>query len=82
MILLKISNASELVASKVGEFVERLTPDQFDDLTVEELVIKEMIENLAKQGIKGEISTVKGIDIEEKQLVLDESFKVRTQRVF
>ena len=82
MILLKISNASELVAAKLGDFVERLTPEFVDSSTVEDLVIKKMIENLVKEGIKGEISSIKGVEVENEQLVLNESFKVRNQRQF
>ena len=40
MIVLKISNASEVVASKVGKFLELLTPDSIDHTTVEDQVIK------------------------------------------
>ena len=45
MIVLKITNASEVVASKVGKFLELLTPDSIDHSTVEDQVIKKMIEN-------------------------------------
>ena len=51
MIVLKISNASEVVASKVGRFLERLTPDSIDQTTVEDQVIKKLIENLAAEGL-------------------------------
>ena len=82
MIFLKISNASELVASKLGGFVESITPDFIDDSTVEDLVIKRMIENLANEGIKGEVSSVKGVEVEGDQLLLNEGFKVRNNREF
>ena len=82
MILLKISNASELVASKLGDLVERLTPEFVDDSTVEDLVMKKMLENLANEGIKGEITSVRGVDIDGDQLRLNESFKVRNHRRF
>ena len=82
MILLKISNSSELVASKLGDFVERMTPDFIDDSTVEDLVIKRMLETLANEGIKGEISSINGIEVEKQQLVLTERFKVRNQQNF
>jgi len=82
MILLKISNASELVAAKLGDFVERLTPEFVDSSTVEDLIIKRMIENLKEEGIKGEISSIKGVDVQEEQLVLNEGFKVRSRREF
>ena len=58
MIVLKISNASELVASKVGKFLERLTPDSVDHNAVEDQVIKKMVENLAAEGLKGEIASI------------------------
>ncbi|KZR65000.1 hypothetical protein [Prochlorococcus sp. MIT 1306] len=82
MIVLKITNASELVASKVGRFLERLTPDDLDSSTVEDQVIKKMIESLAAEGLKGEIAAVNGLDIDGEQLVLNEGLKVRQQATF
>ena len=63
MIVLKISNSSEVVASKVGKFLEFLTPDSVDQSAVEDQVIKKLVENLAAEGIKGEIAAVHGLDI-------------------
>jgi hypothetical protein len=80
MIVLEISNASELVASKLGSLAEKLTPDFIDDSTVEDLVIKRMIENLENEGIKGQISSVKGLAIKDNQMMLSEGFKVRNQK--
>ena len=82
MIVLKITNASELMASKVGRFLERLTPDDLDSSTVEDQVIKKMIESLAAEGLKGEIAAVNGLDIDGEQLVLNEGLKVRQQATF
>ncbi|HJN32630.1 MAG TPA: hypothetical protein QF700_00755 [Prochlorococcus sp.] len=82
MIMLKITNAPELVASKVGRFLERLTPDDLDSSTVEDQVIKKMIESLAAEGLKGEIAAVNGLDIDGEQLVLNEGLKVRQQAIF
>ena len=82
MIVLKITNASELVASKVGRFLELLTPDDLDSSTVEDQVIKKMIESLAAEGLKGEIAAVNGLDIDGEQLVLNEGLKVRQQATF
>ena len=81
MIVLKITNASELVASKVGRFLERLTPDDLDSSTVEDQVIKKMIESLAAEGLKGEIAAVNGLDFAGEQLVLNEGLKVRKQSI-
>ena len=82
MIVLKITNAPELVASKVGRFLERLTPDDLDSSTVEDQVIKKMIESLAAEGLKGEIAAVNGLDFAGEQLVLNEGLKVRKQSIF
>ena len=82
MILLNISNASELIASKVGGFIEQLTPDSLDDSTVEDLVIKRMIESLMNEGIKGQISSIKGVEIKEGNLIVDQGFKVSNLKEF
>ena len=82
MIVLKISNASELIASKVGGFIEQLTPDSLDDSTVEELVIKKMIENLMNEGITGQISLVRGVEIKEGNMIVDDGFRVSKQKEF
>ncbi len=82
MILIKISNASEVVASKVGQFVERLTPDHIDKTAVEDQVIIKMIESLAAEGLKGEVLAINGIDVDGEQLVLSEGLKVRTSKEF
>ena len=82
MIVLKISNASEVVASKLGRFLERLTPNSVDHNAVEDQVIKKLIENLALEGIKGEIAAVQGIDLDGDQLSLHDGLKVRKQSSF
>ena len=82
MIVLKITNASDLVAAKVGRFLERLTPDDLDSSTVEDQVIKKMIESLAAEGLKGEIAAVNGLDFDGEQIVLNEGLKVRQQATF
>ncbi|WP_320677239.1 hypothetical protein [Prochlorococcus sp. MIT 1300] len=82
MILLKISNASELVASKVGKFVELLTPDQIDQTAVEEQLMKELIKNLEGEGVKGQISIVNGMEVEGQKLLLGEGLRVRKQQDF
>ncbi|MFM8660751.1 MAG: hypothetical protein ACKOCI_05285 [Cyanobium sp.] len=82
MILLKISNASELVASKIGKFLESFTPDSLDQTTVEDAVIGKLIENLRAEGIKGEVAAVRGVDLDSSQLVLDGTAKVRRHDQF
>ena len=82
MIVLKISNASEVVASKVGKFLELLTPDSIDHTTVEDQVIKKMIENLAAEGIKGEIAAINGLELEGENLSVDKGLNVRKHAAF
>ena len=82
MIVLKISNASEVVASKVGKFLELLTPDSIDHTTVEDQVIKKMIENLAAEGIKGEIAAINGLDLDGENLSVQKGLNVRKHAAF
>jgi len=82
MIVLKISNSSEVVAAKVGKFLEFLTPDAVDQSAVEDQVIKKLIENLAAEGIKGEIAAVRGLDLEGQELTLHDGMKVRKHASF
>ena len=82
MIVLKISNSSEVVAAKVGKFLEFLTPDSIDNSTVEDQVIRKLIENLAAEGIKGEIAAVKGLELEGANLSLQDGMKVRKHESF
>ena len=82
MIVLKISNASEVVASKVGRFLELLTPDSIDHTTVEDQVIKKMIENLAAEGIKGEIAAINGLELDGENLSVQKGLNVRKHAAF
>ena len=82
MIVLKISNASEVVASKVGRFLELLTPDSVDHAAVEDQVIKKMVENLAAEGLKGEIASINGLNINGDELLIAEGLKVRRHSSF
>ncbi len=77
MILLSIENSSEIVAKKVGKFIESLTPDHLDQAKVEEVVIRKLIENLVAEGLHGQIAAVRGIHLQEKQLQIDEHMQVR-----
>jgi hypothetical protein len=82
MIVLKISNSSEVVASKVGRMLERLTPDHVDLSTVEDIVVRRLIENLEAEGIRGEVATVRGLDMENSGLVLQDHLQVRRHQTF
>lgn len=82
MIVLKISNSSEVVAAKIGKLLEFLTPDSIDQNAVEDQVIKKLVENLSAEGIKGEIAAVKGIDLQGQELSLHDGMKVRKHESF
>ena len=82
MIVLKISNSSDVVASKVGKFLEFLTPDSLDHVTVEDQIIKKMIENLSAEGIKGEIAAVIGLELDSDNLSFSKGLKVRKHAAF
>jgi hypothetical protein len=82
MIVLKISNASELVAAKLGKFLESLTPDGLDQATVEDVLIKKMVENLQAEGLKGEIAAVRGLELDGKHLSIDDGMHVRRVQNF
>ena len=82
MILLKITNASDIVASKAGKIFEKITPDQVDQKLVESQVIQQMIEQLQLEGLKGQISSVKGLDLSEDVLMTKSTFKIRSTKTF
>jgi len=82
MIVLKITNASEVMASKLGKFLESLTPDALDQSTIEDIVLKKLVENLQAEGLKGEVASVRGLELEEKELVMHEGLRVRRHHTF
>jgi hypothetical protein len=82
MIVLKITNSSEVVAAKVGKLLESLTPDHFDRIKVEDIVIGKLAENLASEGIQGEVAAVHGLDLQGAELVLQKGLQVRSHRWF
>ena len=82
MIILKISNASEVIASKMGRFLESLTPEGFDQATLEDILLKKLIENLQAEGLKGEVASVKGLDLEGKEIVVHDRLHVRRHDSF
>ncbi len=82
MIVLKITNASDVVASKAGKLFEKMTPEMIDQKLVESQVIQQMIDQLQLEGLKGQISSVKGLDVSEDHLITKSSFKVRSTKTF
>ena len=71
-----------MVASKAWKLVELLTPNSLDHSTVEDQVIKKLIENLAAEGIKGEIAAINGLELEGEDLSVHKSLTVRKHAAF
>ncbi len=82
MIVLKISNASEVVASKLGKFLESLTPESLDQSTIEDVLLKKLVENLQAEGLKGEVASVRGLDLDGKEVVVHDGLHVRRHQAF
>jgi hypothetical protein len=82
MLVLKITNASEVVAAKIGRFLERLTPDGLDEKTVEDVLIKELIKNLSAEGLKGEVPAVRGLQLQEHGIDVEDGLHVRRRESF
>ena len=82
MIVLKITNASEVMASNIGKFLERLTPDSFDNHKIEDIVIERLVQSLASEGIQGEVASIDGVDLQDKELVIHNKLKVRNCKQF
>ena len=82
MILVKITNSTEVVASKTHKLFGKVTPGKIDENWVEAEVIKQMGSDLASFGLKGEISIVKGIDIKQEALVTKKGFVVKKTQNF
>ena len=82
MILLEITNASDVVASKAGKLFEKMTPEMIDQKLVESQVIQQMIDQLQLEGLKGQISSVKGLDLSDDTLITKSNFKIRSTKTF
>jgi hypothetical protein len=82
MIILKITNAPEVVASKLGKFLESLTPDLLDQTTVENELIRQLVMHLQSEGVKGELAAVAGLDLREGTLEIHQGLKVRRHQTF
>mgnify|MGYP006276638931 FL=1 len=82
MLVLKITNASEVVAAKIGRFLEALTPDLLDEKSVEDVLIKELIKNLSAEGLKGEVAAVRGLELHEHGLEVEDGLHVRRRESF
>ncbi len=81
MIVIKVTNPSALVATRIGRFLADLTPSGFDQNKVEDELMKQLVEQMAAQGIQGEVAAVKGMDMHNKDIRIDDRVRVRRHRV-
>jgi hypothetical protein len=81
MIVIKVSNSSDVVASRIGRFLADLTPSGFDQNKVEDELMKQLVEQMAAQGLQGEVAAVKGIDLHKETLRFEEKVKIRRRVV-
>ena len=82
MILVKITNSTEVVASKTHKLFAKVTPENIDVNLVESEVLKQMGSDLASFGLKGQISIVQGIDVTRDSLVTKKGFLVKKTQQF
>ncbi|MEY3735300.1 MAG: hypothetical protein RLZZ624_358 [Cyanobacteriota bacterium] len=82
MLVLKITNAQEVVSAKLGKFLASLTPESLDRDTVEDVLIKKLIENLAAEGLHGEVAAVRGLDLHDNDLLIQDRLHLRRHHTF
>ncbi|MEB3321830.1 MAG: hypothetical protein VKI81_03305 [Synechococcaceae cyanobacterium] len=81
MIVIKVTNSSDVVASRIGRFLADLTPSGFDQNRVEDELMKQLAEQLAAQGLQAEVAAVKGMDLHRSRVQLQEQITVRRHMV-
>ena len=80
MILVKISNSSQLVAFKVAQFLGKRIPGKIDQTEVEVQVILKRIESLSLHAIKGKIISINHPNFEKKELISDQGITYNTKK--
>ena len=77
---LKITNSSEVVSNNTSKWFANLTPF-FNRKPVEDVVIDRIIKQLSSEGIEGEISAVKDIKVENKNVTWN-NFQIQYTKTF
>jgi hypothetical protein len=81
MIVIKVTNASDVVARRIGRFLADLTPSGFDQGKVEEELIRQLAEQMSAQGLQGEVASVQGLDLHNKVITVNDNVQVRRHRL-
>ena len=82
MLVLKITNASKVVAAKTNRLFEALTPDSLDQKLVEQQVMKGLIEQLQAEGIEGEVALVHGLDLGSRGVLVTDTLRAQARQTF
>ncbi len=77
---LKITNSSKVVSQNSSKWFENLTPF-FNRKPVEDEIINRIIQQLTNQGIEGEISAVKDIEVKGKGISWN-TFQIQYTKTF
>ena len=77
---LKITNSSEVVSNNSSTWFRNLTPF-LNRKPVEDEVIDRIIKQLSSEGIEGEISAVKDIEVKSKNVSWN-TFQIRYTKAF
>ncbi len=77
---LKITNSSEVVSNNLSTWFTNLTPF-FNRKPVEDEIIARIIKQLSSEGIEGEISSVKDIEVKTKNTSWN-TFQIRYTKTF
>lgn len=67
MIVIKVSNPSDVVASRIERFLADPASSGFDQNKVEDELMKRLVQELTAEGLQGEVAAVKGIDLHRKR---------------
>ena len=77
---LNITNSSEVVSNNTSKWFANLTPF-FNRKPVEDVIIDRIIKQLSSEGIEGEISAVKDIQVKNKNISWN-TFQIRYTKTF
>ena len=77
---LKITNSSEVVSKDLSTWFSNLTPF-FNRKPVEDEIINRIITQLSREGIEGEISAVKDLEVKSRNIRWN-TFEIRYTKTF
>ncbi len=82
MLLVEITNSTEMVASKTHKLFAKMTPEKIDKNIVEAQVIKQMSQDLETWGLEGSITIVKGLEVHKDGVLTRRGLLVKQTKAF